>query len=143
MCTPTFLETSFTILGNSHVVPVVDRPLGLLLNALARGPELRIYSHKVHMYISGMSRSGMSQEMLLHTIGIGRMCITQSDIQIRSTQIWRQQRSFAMEMEVGDDGAAGPPWLGYFKHQTASPRPIANITRATCASPAPAYDIHA
>ena len=48
-----------------------------------------------------------------------------------------------MEMEVGDDAAAGPSWLGYYKHKTASPRPTANITRATCASPAPAYDIHA
>jgi len=25
-----------------------------------------------------------------------------------------------MEMEVGDDGAAGPSRLGYYKHQTAS-----------------------
>ena len=41
-----------------------------------------------------------------------------------------------------DDAAAGPSWLGYYKHQTASPRPTANITRATCASPAPTYDAH-
>ena len=79
LLTPTFLEASFTILGNSHVVPVVDRPLGLLPNALARGPEVRIYSHKVHMYLSGVSRTGMSQGIMLHTIGIGDMCVTQSD----------------------------------------------------------------
>ena len=42
-----------------------------------------------------------------------------------------------MEMEVGDDGAAGPSQLGYYKHQTASP--TANVTRATCASPAPVH----
>ena len=48
-----------------------------------------------------------------------------------------------MEMEVGDDGVAGPSWLGYYKHQAASPRPTANITRATYASPSPAYDTHA
>ena len=46
-----------------------------------------------------------------------------------------------MEMEVGDDGAAGPSQLGYYKHQTASP--TANVTRAMRASPAPAYDAHA
>jgi len=32
-----------------------------------------------------------------------------------------------MEMEVGDSSAAGPSWLGYYKHQTASPRTTANI----------------
>ena len=41
-----------------------------------------------------------------------------------------------MEMEVGDDGMAGPLQLGYYKHQTASP--TANVTRA-----APAYDARA
>jgi len=40
-----------------------------------------------------------------------------------------------MEMEVGDDGAAGPSQLGYYKHQTAST--AANVTRATHAPPAP------
>ena len=50
-----------------------------------------------------------------------------------------------MEMEVGDDGATGPSRLGYYKHQTASPRPAANVTHATRASPAPvpAYDASA
>ena len=43
----------------------------------------------------------------------------------------------AMEMEAGVDGTAGPSWLGYYKHQTASP--TANVTRATHASSAPAY----
>jgi len=47
-------------------------------------------------------------------------------------------RSLAMEMEVGDDRAAGPSRLGYYKHQRASP--TANVTRATRASLAPAYD---
>ena len=46
-----------------------------------------------------------------------------------------RRRSLAMEMEVGDDGAAGPLQLGYYNHQTASP--TANVTRATHASPAP------
>jgi len=45
-----------------------------------------------------------------------------------------------MEMEVGDDGAAGPSWLGYYKHKTASPKPTANVTRASRVSLAPAYD---
>ena len=49
--------------------------------------------------------------------------------------------SFAMEMEVRDDGMLGPSWLGYYKHQTASP--TANVTRGTRASPAPAYSIRA
>jgi len=31
-------------------------------------------------------------------------------------------------MEVGDDGAAGPSWLEYYKHQIASP--TANVN--TC-----------
>ena len=44
-----------------------------------------------------------------------------------------------MEMEVGD--AAGPLRLGYYKHQTASL--TANVTHATRASPAPAYDARA
>jgi len=46
-----------------------------------------------------------------------------------------------MEMEV--DGAAGPSRLGsgYYKHQTSSFS--ANVTRATRASPAPAYDARA
>jgi len=56
--------------------------------------------------------------------------------------MWGRQLSLAMEMEVGDDGTAGPLWLGYYKHQTASPRPTGNITHATYASPAPAYDAH-
>ena len=42
-------------------------------------------------------------------------------------------------MEVG--GTAGPSRLGYYKRQTASP--TANITRATHASLAPAYDARA
>jgi len=36
-----------------------------------------------------------------------------------------------MEMEVGDDGTAGPSQLGYYKHQTASP--TANVTRVALA----------
>ena len=32
----------------------------------------------------------------------------------------RQWCSLAMEMEVGGDGTAGPSWLRYYKHQTAS-----------------------
>jgi len=31
------------------------------------------------------------------------------------------QRPLAMELEVGDNGTAGPSRLGYYKHQTASP----------------------
>jgi len=48
-----------------------------------------------------------------------------------------------MKMELGDDGAMGPLWLGYYKHQTASfsySTSAANVTRAMRASPAPAYD---
>ena len=63
------------------------------------------------------------------------MCVTQSEA-------FRYDRSlttafFGDRMEVGDDGAAGPSWLGYYEHQTASP--TTNVTRATCASPAPTY----
>ena len=86
-----------------------------------------IYSHKLCTYVRGVSCSGMSQGMLLH-------------VQICSTQIWRRQHSFVMEMEVGDDRAAGHRGLDTYKHQTASPRPTANMTRATYALPAPAYD---
>ena len=57
--------------------------------------------------------------------------------------MWGRQRGLAMEMEVEDDSEAGPLWLGYYKHQTASSRPTGNITRAMYASPAPAYDAHA
>ena len=41
-----------------------------------------------------------------------------------------------MEMEVVDDSAAGPSWLGYYKQLLL---PTTNVTHATCASPAPAY----
>ena len=46
--------------------------------------------------------------------------------------------SLATEMEVRDDGAVGPQWLGYYqyKHQTAFP--TANVTGTTRTSPAPA-----
>jgi len=37
----------------------------------------------------------------------------------------------AMEMEFGNDRAAGPSWLGYY---------TANLTRAMCASPALGLD---
>ena len=37
-----------------------------------------------------------------------------------------------MEMEVGDDGAAGPSWLGYYKHQTASCKCNTCHARLTC-----------
>ena len=45
--------------------------------------------------------------------------------------------SLEMEMEVGDDGAAGPSWLGYYKQLLLDP--IATVTRTTRASPAPTY----
>ena len=67
------------------------------------------------------------------------MCITQSDTFIQQIDVV-DRRSLAMELDVGDDGTAGPLWLGYYKHQTASPDPTANVTRATYASLAPAYD---
>ena len=42
-----------------------------------------------------------------------------------------------MEMEVGDDSAGGPSWLGYYKQLLL---PTANVTRAAHISPAaPAY----
>ena len=44
--------------------------------------------------------------------------------------------SLAMEMEVGDDNMVGPSRLGYYK----TPNYTANVTHATRASPAPAYD---
>ena len=47
------------------------------------------------------------------------MCVTQSDT-FRYARDRGLRHSLAMEMEVGDDGAAGPSWLGYYKHQTAS-----------------------
>jgi len=52
------------------------------------------------------------------------------------------QCSLVIEMEVGDNSTAGPSQLGYYwyKHPTASP--TANVTRDTCASPAPTYDPH-
>jgi len=56
----------------------------------------------------------------------------------------RQQRSLAMEMEAKDDSAAGPSQLGYYyTEQLLLGRPTANVTRATRASPAPAYDSRA
>jgi len=45
--------------------------------------------------------------------------------------------SLAMEMEVGDDGTVGPLRLGYYKQLLQDP--IANVTCATCVSPAPTY----
>jgi len=117
------------ILSNSYLLP----------SALTRGSESRIYSHKVCMYICGGSRSGMSRGMLLHTtgIGIGHMCVTQSDT-LDSDR--GRRRSFAMEMEVGDDGTAGPSRLGYYKHQTASP--TANVTCHACPTCTRIYDAH-
>ena len=48
------------------------------------------------------------------------MCVTESDIQIRSTQILIADDSvlWTTEAEVGDDVAAGPSRLGYNKHRT-------------------------
>ena len=74
-------------------------------------------------YVCG-SRWGMSCGMLLHTTRIYRPYVRHTvwHFQICLTQMCGRQHSLAMEMEVGDDGAAGPLWLGYYKHQTASPR---------------------
>jgi len=60
--------------------------------------------------------------MSLHTIGIGHVCVTQSDT-FRYARLrfdHRQLCSLAMEMEVRDFSAVGPSWLGYYKYQTAS-----------------------
>jgi len=46
------------------------------------------------------------------------MCVTQSDT---FRYMYGRRRSLAMELEVGDNGTAGPSQLGYYKHQTASP----------------------
>ena len=63
----------------------------LLLSALVRGSELRIYSHKVCMYVRGGSRSGMSRGTSLHTIERGRsyagMCASRSLAYSDTTQI--------------------------------------------------------
>jgi len=56
--------------------------------------------------------------MSLHTIGIGH---APYEIIYGDTFRYAQLRemcgrcSLAMEMEVGDDGMAGPSWLGYYK----------------------------
>jgi len=47
-----------------------------------------------------------------------------------------QQRSLTMEVEVGDDVAAGPSRLGYNEQRTLNTA-TAIVTRATRASPAP------
>ena len=68
------------------------------------------------MYVRGGSRSGMSRGMSLHTIGIGHAPyeIIYGDT-FRYAQLREMcgRRSLAMEMEVGDDGTAGPSRLGY------------------------------
>jgi len=46
-------------------------------------------------------------------------------------------RTTAFFSDGDGGGAAGPSWLGYYKHQTASP--TANATRAMHASRAPTY----
>ena len=94
----------------------------------------------VRAYVGGGSRSGMLRGMSLHTIGIyakiQAICASHSLIRSdSSTQIDRGRRH-SLAMEVGDDGAAGPLRLGYYKQQTAS---TANVTRATRAS---AYMTH-
>jgi len=99
-----------------------------LPSALARGSELRIYSHQVRMYVRacvrtwrGGSRSGMSRGMSLHTtcadVGHTGQGLTHSDT--LNSDLDRGRRSLTMEMKVGDDVAAGP-WsrLGYYKHLT-------------------------
>jgi len=43
------------------------------------------------------------------------------------------RRSFLLwTPEVGDDGAAGPSWLGYYKHKTAS-HSLCTSARQRCA----------
>jgi len=67
------------------------------------------------------------------------MCVTQSDTfrYARLRYLIVDGGSLVMEMEVGDDSAGGPSWLGYYKQLLL---PIANVTRAVHISPAaPAY----
>ena len=103
-----------------------------------RGCEWRIYSHKVHMYIRGGSRSGMSHRMSLHTIGIGHMCVTQSD----TFRYARLRYLIADDGFFGDGDGGRGRWrrgtIAAWILQTASP-PYSSVTRATRALPAPAY----
>jgi len=104
----------------------------LLLSAFAWGSESRIYSHQVRMYVHGGSHSGMSHGTL-HTIGTRyryrpHVRHTVSHIQICSTQIDGRTTAFFGDMiEVGDNGAVGLLWLGYYWHKTAP-----NNKRSTC-----------
>ena len=72
------------------------------------------------MYVRGGSRSGMPHGMLLHTIGTRyryrpHVRHTVLHTQICSTQIDGQTTAFFGNMiEVGDDGAVGLLWLGYY-----------------------------
>ena len=83
-----------------------------LPSALAQGFELRIYSQKVCMYIRNGSRSGMSCGMSLHTcalpraIGIGHMCVTQSDT-FRYLDMLDSDRSRMMAFFGDGDGGRG------------------------------------
>jgi len=79
---------------------------------IAERISARIYFYKVCMW----SRSGMSRGMLLHTIGIGHMCATQSD-KFRYARLryrWGMTASFG----DGDGGrgrrCGGPSRLGYY-----------------------------
>ena len=60
--------TYYVVVVQYYVIP--------LPSALVRGSELRIYSHKVHVYIHtyicGGSLSGMSRGMSLHTCALPR-----------------------------------------------------------------------
>jgi len=97
----------------------------LLPSALARGSESRIYSHKIRMYVRTYVRTwrvtlrNVTRNVITYHrqgLGVGHMCVTQSD----TFRYARLRRSLAIETKVGDDGAAGPSRLGYYKHQTAS-----------------------
>jgi len=72
--------------------------------------------------------------MLLHTIGIGHMCITQSDT--FRYALFRYLITDYGFFGDGDGGCGGPSRLGYCKQLLL---PTANVTHAMHASPAPAY----
>jgi len=127
------VERGPCILVSLHAAAAHNYNTLWLLSALVWGSESRIYSHKVRMYVWWVTLRNVTWNVATYPIGIGHKCITQSGT-FRYARLRCWSRTM-MEMEVRD--AVGPSRLGYYKHQTASP--TANVTCATCASPATAY----
>ena len=116
----------------------------LLLSALAQGSEVRVYSHKVRMYIRacvvGHAQGWHTECRYILQVYIGhtyvRHTVWHIQIHVCSTQILIADNSFFGNEDGGQwwqCGGAIAAWI----LQTASV--TANVTRATCASPAPVY----